>query len=158
MKTQPIDQFLTRLPAEKQHSVYTSTKSTHEKRTKMLFEQFGDPDGLRRVAGEIKQHAIENLDTLLPLAEERLKAGGAQVHWAADAEAARRQVLAIMQQRGATRLVKAKTMVSEEIELAPFLEAQGIECLETDLGEFIVQIDHDHPSHIVRPIIHKNRR
>ena len=49
-------------------------------------------------------------------------------------------------------------MVSEEIELAPFLEANGIECLETDLGEFIVQIDHDHPSHIVRPIIHKNRR
>jgi L-lactate dehydrogenase complex protein LldF len=49
-------------------------------------------------------------------------------------------------------------MVSEEIELAPFLESHGIECLETDLGEFIIQIDHDHPSHIVRPIIHKNRR
>jgi L-lactate dehydrogenase complex protein LldF len=55
-------------------------------------------------------------------------------------------------------MVKAKTMVSEEIELGEFLEARGIEALETDLGEFIVQIDHDHPSHIVRPIIHKNRR
>ena len=158
MKTQPIDQYLKQLPGERQHSVYTSTKATHEKRTTMLAEQFPDPDGLRRLAGEIKQHAIENLDTLLPLAEARLQAGGAQVHWAVDAEAARRQVLEILQRRGATRLVKAKTMVSEEIELAPFLEHHGIECLETDLGEFIVQIDHDHPSHIVRPIVHKNRR
>jgi L-lactate dehydrogenase complex protein LldF len=158
MKTQPIDQFATRLSAERQHSVYTSAKGTHEKRAKMLVEQFADPDGLRRVAGEIKQHAIEHLDTLLTQAEERLQAGGAQVHWAADAAAACQQVLAIMRRRGATRIVKAKTMVSEEIELAHFLEGHGIECLETDLGEFIVQIDHDHPSHIVRPIIHKNRR
>jgi L-lactate dehydrogenase complex protein LldF len=67
-------------------------------------------------------------------------------------------VLEIMRARKATRIVKAKTMVSEEIELAPFLEKEGIECLETDLGEFIVQIDHDTPSHIVKPIIHKNRR
>jgi L-lactate dehydrogenase complex protein LldF len=158
MKTQLIDQFAAQVSPEKRRSVYESTKATHEKRGKLLAAHFADPDGLRRLAGGIKQHAIENLDTLLPLAEERLKAGGAQVHWAVDAEAARRQVLEIMQRRGATRLVKAKTMVSEEIELAPFLESHGIECLETDLGEFIVQIDHDHPSHIVRPIIHKNRR
>jgi L-lactate dehydrogenase complex protein LldF len=158
MKTQLIDQFAAQVSPEKRRSVYESTKATHEKRVKLLTTHFADPDGLRRLAGGIKEHAIENLDTLLPLAEERLKAGGAQVHWAVDAEAARRQVLEIMQRRGATRLVKAKTMVSEEIELAPFLESHGIECLETDLGEFIVQIDHDHPSHIVRPIIHKNRR
>jgi L-lactate dehydrogenase complex protein LldF len=158
MKFQPIDQFTIGVSAEKRKAVYDSTKATHEKRTKMLSAQFAEPNHLRRLAGEIKQHAIENLDTLLPMAEERLKAGGAQVHWAVDAAAACQQVLGIMQRRGATRLVKAKTMVSEEIELAPFLEARGIECLETDLGEFIVQIDHDHPSHIVRPIIHKNRR
>jgi L-lactate dehydrogenase complex protein LldF len=158
MKFQPIDQFMTGVSAEKREAVYRGAKTTAEKRTKLLSTQFAAPDQLRRLAGEIKQHAIENLDTLLPLAEERLKAGGAQVHWAVDAAAARQQVLDIMQRRGATRLVKAKTMVSEEIELAPFLESHGIECLETDLGEFIVQIDHDHPSHIVRPIIHKNRR
>ncbi len=158
MKFQPIDLFATQVPPDRRRSVYTSSKLTHEKRTALLFGQYADPDGLRRLAGEIKQHAIENLDTLLPLAEERLRAGGAQVHWAADAEAARGHVLAILQRRGAKRLVKAKTMVSEEIELAPFLERHGIECLETDLGEFIIQIDHDHPSHIVRPIIHKNRR
>lgn len=158
MAKQLIDQFATTLPADKRASVYQSTKATHEKRTKMLFDQFDDPNRLRAIAGGIKQHVIENLDTYLPAVEAKLRANGAQVHWAATAEAACAAVLKIMQARGATKLVKAKTMVSEEIELAHFLEKHGIEALETDLGEFIVQIDHDHPSHIVRPIIHKNRR
>lgn len=158
MSVQPLDQFSATLPADKRASVYQSTKATHEKRTKLLFDQFEDPNRLRQLAGEIKQHAIENLDTYLPQVESRLKANGAQVHWAATAESACATVLKIMQARGATRMVKAKTMVSEEIELAHYLEKHGMEALETDLGEFIVQIDDDHPSHIVRPIIHKNRR
>ncbi len=158
MRYQPIDQFATTLPADKRASVYQSTKATHEKRTKLLFDQFADPNRLREIAGEIKQHAIENLDTYLPQVEARLQANGAKVHWAATAEAACEAVLAIMRARNATKMVKAKTMVSEEIELAEYLGRHGVEALETDLGEFIVQIDHDHPSHIVRPIIHKNRR
>ncbi len=158
MRFQQIDQFAAELRADKRASVYQSTKLTHEKRTQMLFDQFADPNRLRAIAGAIKQHALENLDTYLPAAEARLRAHGAQVHWAADGEAACAAVLGIMRARGATRLVKAKTMVSEEIELADYLGRHGIEALETDLGEFIVQIDHDHPSHIVRPIIHKNRR
>ena len=158
MRFQQIDQFAAELKADTRASVYQSTKGTHEKRTKLLFDQFADPNRLRKIAGEIKQHVIENLDTYLPQVEAKLKANGAQVHWASTAEGACEAVLKIMQARGATKLVKAKTMVSEEIELAHFLEKRGIEALETDLGEFIVQIDHDHPSHIVRPIIHKNRR
>ncbi|MBI5690069.1 MAG: iron-sulfur cluster-binding protein [Verrucomicrobia bacterium] len=155
---QPIDQFAKQLPADKRASVYQSTKATHEKRTKLLFDGFADPNRLRTLAGQIKQHALENLDTYLPQVEARLKANGAQVHWAGTGEKACEIVLRIMKARGATRMVKAKTMVSEEIELAAYLEKHGLEALETDLGEFIVQIDHDHPSHIVRPIIHKNRR
>ena len=158
MLRQPIDQAAAALPAATRTSVYQSTKATHEKRTQLLFDQFDDPDLLRRRAGEIKQHVIENLDTLLPAVEARLQANGAQVHWAATGEDACATVLRIMQARGATKMVKAKTMVSEEIELAHYLERHGIEALETDLGEFIVQIDKDPPSHIVRPIIHKNRR
>ncbi|MBX3735110.1 MAG: iron-sulfur cluster-binding protein [Candidatus Didemnitutus sp.] len=158
MASQPIDQAAATLPADKRASVYQSTKATHEKRTKLLFDQFNDPDLLRRRAGEIKQHVIENLDTLLPAVEAKLKANGAQVHWASTGDDACAAVLRIMQARGAKKMVKAKTMVSEEIELAHYLEKHGIEALETDLGEFIVQIDQDHPSHIVRPIIHKNRR
>jgi L-lactate dehydrogenase complex protein LldF len=158
MAKQLIDQFAATLPADKRASVYQSTKSTHEKRTKMLFDQFAEPNRLRALAGNIKQHVLENLDAMLPAVEAKLQANGAQVHWAATAESACAAVLRIMQARGATKMVKAKTMVSEEIELAHFLEKHGIEALETDLGEFIIQIDHDHPSHIVRPIIHKNRR
>lgn len=158
MRTQPIDQYATKLPGEKRTAVYQGTKATHEKRTRLLFDQFADPNQLRELAGDIKQHTIENLDTYLPQAEAKLKANGAKVHWAATAEAACETVLKIMRARGATKMVKAKTMVSEEIELAHYLEKHGMEALETDLGEFIVQIDHDHPSHIVRPIIHKSRR
>ncbi|HYP17187.1 MAG TPA: LutB/LldF family L-lactate oxidation iron-sulfur protein [Opitutus sp.] len=124
----------------------------------MLFDEFADPNHLRHVAGEIKQHVIENLDTYLPAVEAKLEANGVRVHWASTGEDACAAVLKIMQDRQATKMVKAKTMVSEEIELARYLQKHGIEALETDLGEFIVQIDHDHPSHIVRPIIHKNRR
>jgi L-lactate dehydrogenase complex protein LldF len=159
MKThKSIDQFAADLRSETRRSVYESTKSTQEKRGAMLQAHFPEPDHLRRLAGEIKQHVIENLDTYLPAVEAQLQAHGAQVHWATNAEAANHAVLSIMRARNATKLVKAKTMVSEEIGLEPFLHQNGIECLETDLGEFIVQIDHDRPSHIVRPIIHKNRR
>jgi len=158
MSASPIDSFAAHLTQETHNSVYKSTKTTHEKRTKVLFDHFPDANRLREIAGEIKQHVIENLDTYLPAVEEKLRANGVQVHWAPDAEAANQAVLAIMRKRNATKIVKAKTMVSEETELAHFLEKNGVECLETDLGEFIVQVDHDHPSHIVRPIIHKSRR
>lgn len=156
MKT--VDQFARELRAETKRSVYESTKATHEKRVKMLFDHFPDPNRLRELAGEIKQHVVENLDRYLPEVEQKLTAQGVKVHWAATADVANEKVYSILQARGASKLVKAKTMVSEEIGLAHFLEKRGIECLETDLGEFIVQIDKDHPSHIVRPIIHKSRR
>jgi L-lactate dehydrogenase complex protein LldF len=158
MSRQPIDVAAERINPETRAAVYGGSKAAHEKRTRVLFDHFQDPDRLRRLAGEVKQHTIENLDRYLPMAEERLKANGAQVHWAATAEEANEAVYRIMQARGAKRMVKSKTMVSEETELADFLEERGMEAVETDLGEFIVQIDHDHPSHIVRPITHKNRR
>jgi L-lactate dehydrogenase complex protein LldF len=158
MKFQQIDQFAAELRADTRAAVYDGSKKGHEKRTKLLFDEYPDPNRLRELAGEIKQHVIENLDTYLPTVEAKLQANGVQVHWAATAESACEAVLKIMQARGATKMVKAKTMVSEEIELTQFLEKYGMEALETDLGEFIVQIDHDHPSHIVKPIIHKNRR
>jgi len=158
MRTQPIDQFAARLGEETRTAVYEGSKIGHEKRTRLLFDHYADPDRLRALAGEIKQHVVENLDTYLPAAEAKLVANGAQVHWASTAESACEAVYSILRARGATRLVKAKTMVSEEIELDAFLRRRGIESLETDLGEFIVQLDHDHPSHIIKPIIHKNRR
>jgi L-lactate dehydrogenase complex protein LldF len=158
MKTQPIDQYAAALGLETRTAVYEGSKAGHEKRTKLLFDHFADPDRLRALAGEIKQHVVENLDTYLPAVEAKLAARGVQVHWAATAESACAAVHGILAARGATRLVKAKTMVSEEIGLESYLHARGIEALETDLGEFIVQLDHDTPSHIIKPIIHKSRR
>ncbi|HEY4990231.1 MAG TPA: lactate utilization protein B, partial [Opitutaceae bacterium] len=158
MRTQPIDQFAARVGPETKAAVYEGSKIGHEKRTKVLFDHYADPNRLRALAGGIKQHVVENLDTYLPAVEARLVANGARVHWASTAEAACEAVHAILKARGATRLVKAKTMVSEEIALDDYLRQRGIESLETDLGEFIVQLAHDHPSHIIKPIIHKNRR
>ncbi len=153
-----VDQAAAELSAETQASVYHSTKVTHEKRTKLLFDQYKNPDQLRQWAGEVKQHVIDNLDSYLPAVEARMQQNGIKVHWAATASAACHTVLDILVARRAYRVVKTKTMVSEEIRLGRFLQHHGIESVETDLGEFIVQIDKDHPSHIVRPIIHKNRR
>jgi L-lactate dehydrogenase complex protein LldF len=158
MRHQPIDQFAAGLRAETRAAVHDGSKVGQEKRTKLLFDHYGDPDRLRALAGEIKQHVVENLDTYLPAAEARLKANGARVHWAATADSACEAVHSILKARGATRLVKSKTMVSEEIGLDEYLRKRGIESLETDLGEFIAQLDHDQPSHIIKPIIHKNRR
>jgi L-lactate dehydrogenase complex protein LldF len=158
VKTQPIDRYAAALGAETHAAVYEGSKIGHEKRTRLLFDHYADPNRLRVLAGEIKQHVVENLDTYLPAVEAKLVANGAKVHWASTAESACEAVYSILKARGATRLVKAKTMVSEEIELDDYLRKRGIESLETDLGEFIVQLDHDHPSHIIKPIIHKNRR
>lgn len=158
MKAQQIDSFALNLKDEVQHSVYDGSVSGYEKRTHSLTGDYDDPDLLRRTAGEIKQHTLENLDTYLLQAEAKLQENGAQVHWAKDGEAACRAVLKIMRDNNARKLVKSKSMATEEIHLTEFLEKNGIESLETDLGEFIIQIDHDHPSHIVKPIIHKNRR
>jgi L-lactate dehydrogenase complex protein LldF len=157
-KEEPIDAFAAAQSPERRVSVRLGSKAGHDKRTEALGRDFADPDGLRRLAAAIKQHTLDHLDRYLEEAEARLLARGAKVHFAADGEAARRAILGILEARGARRVVKTKSMATEEIELVPFLEERGIESVETDLGEFIVQIDRDRPSHIVKPIVHKDRR
>jgi L-lactate dehydrogenase complex protein LldF len=115
-----------------------------------------DPDGLRDLAGRIKQHAIENLDYYLERLKANVERNGGQVHFAASAADARRIIMEIAESRGCHRVIKSKSMASEEIELAHLMESRGMDVVETDLGEFIVQIGHDKPSHIVAPIIHKD--
>ncbi len=155
---EPVDRFAAAQSASRRSAVRLGSKAGHEKRTEVLFRDYADPDALRRLAGEIKQHTLDHLDLYLERAEARLEANGAKVHFAADAEEACRLVLGILQSRGARRVVKTKSMATEEIELGAFLERNGVESLETDLGEFIVQLDADKPSHIVKPIMHKDRR
>lgn len=157
--SQRIDRAIIEHDAEVRYSIYNTSKAKTEKRYATLASDFGErTDALRALAGQVKQHTLEHLDTYLEQAERALEKNGAKVHFAKDGDRANEIILNIMKDHGAKRMVKSKSMVSEETELVPYLEKHGMEAVETDLGEFIVQIDGDHPSHIVTPIIHKNRR
>ena len=116
-----------------------------------------NPDTLRITAGAIKQHTLTHLGHYLEQFIAAAEHAGAQIHFAPDALAAREQIVTLAQQHNARRAVKAKSMTTEEVQVNAALEAAGLEVVETDLGEFIVQLDHDRPSHIVTPIIHKDR-
>ena len=115
-------------------------------------------DSLRDAAVAIKNHTLAHLDLYLEAFEDAARASGGHVHWARDDAEARRSVLDICRAAGARTVAKGKTMVAEEIGLNPFLEAHGIEPVETDLGEYIVQLAGEPPSHIIAPAVHKNRR
>lgn len=93
---------------------------------------------------------------LLEQLEQNLTRNGVTVHWAETVDEANGIVLSIIRAHEARQVIKGKSMVSEEMEMNHFLEAQGVECLESDMGEYIVQLDHEKPSHIIMPAIHKN--
>lgn len=156
--TQPIDLYARKISDEKQTSVLDGSSKGTEKRYEVLHKDYADPDSLRKLAGAIKDHTLHHLGDYLAKAEAALTQRGVKVHFASTAEDARQEILSILRGHGVTRLTKSKSMAAEEIHLNPFLIENGIECLESDLGEFIVQLDNDEPSHIVKPIIHKNRR
>lgn len=109
---------------------------------------------LRQMASDIRLHTIENLDFYLERLEEKVTAAGGQVHWAATAEDARQIVLEIARRNNVQLAVKSKSMATEEIELNHALGAAGIEALETDLGEYIIQLAGTGPSHIIVPAVH----
>ncbi|MBV9991993.1 MAG: lactate utilization protein [Alphaproteobacteria bacterium] len=120
-------------------------------------ERYGDFEGLREAGKRIRDHAIANLDTLLETFERSVAARGGQVHWARDAKEAREVVLAILNGAGARTVTKGKSMVSEEIALNPYLEANGLTPVETDLGEYIIQLRDEPPSHIIAPAFHLDK-
>ena len=135
--------------------------ATHLKDTQrggIFGRDFGpDYDDLRTVARDTKQYALDHLDELLERFIANAEQSGAKVHAAATAADACAIALEIARAHSAKSCVKSKSMVTEEIGLLPAFEAAGITTLETDLGEFILQIDGDAPSHIVTPMIHKDR-
>lgn len=121
---------------------------------------FPDADELERLRDQgaaIRDEALARLPELLQELEARCRANGTQVHWAADAADANRLIIELLERQQTDALLKGKSMVSEEIGLNAALEAVGIEPVETDLGELIIQLAGDHPSHIVAPAVHKDR-
>jgi L-lactate dehydrogenase complex protein LldF len=111
-------------------------------------------DMLRERARQIKDDTLANLDKYLEMAADAVQRAGGHVHWATDAAEAREIVLQLARDYGVKRIVKSKSMTSEEIHLNPALEAAGIEVIETDFGEYIAQAARHRPSHLVAPIIH----
>ena len=112
---------------------------------------------LRETASQIKKHTLANLADLLEQFEANAQRHGVQVHWATDAAEHNEIVLSILQKHNVTKLVKSKSMLTEECHLNPFLQRHGIEVVDTDLGEWIVQLRGEPPSHIVMPAIHTKR-
>lgn len=113
-------------------------------------------EALRENARAIKNHVLEHLDLYLEAYEERVTAQGGHVHWARDASEARGIVLDLCRKANARVVTKGKSMISEEIGLNAFLERHGVAPVETDLGEYIIQLRREHPSHIIAPAVHLN--
>ena len=114
-------------------------------------------EALRDHARAIKDHVLDNLDVYLERFESKVVANGGRVHWCEDAEAARQTILRICRSVNAKLVTRGKTMIGEEIDLNHFLEANAITPVETDLGEYIIQLRDEPPSHLIAPAIHLNK-
>ncbi len=115
-------------------------------------------EALRDHARRIRAHTLANLDRYLAQFAENVERLGGHICWAATPEEANRYVVELAQARGVKSVVKSKSMISEELELNHELEAAGVRVVETDLGEYIIQLAHEKPSHIIAPVIHKSRQ
>ncbi len=141
-----------------QQFVNSATELKDHGRVSACRAAFGENYGaVRELAGSIKQHTLDHLDHYLERYIDAATAAGVRVHFAADAAEANAICVGIAKANNCRLCVKSKSMVTEETRLVPALEAIGVETLETDLGEFILQLDGDAPSHIVTPMIHKDR-
>lgn len=116
-----------------------------------------DWQALRERARRVKEHTVNHLDYYLERLVEKVTELGGRVHWARRGEDVSRYVVELARARGITSVVKSKSMTTEEIELNHALEAEGIRPVETDLGEYIIQLARERPSHIIVPAIHKTR-
>jgi L-lactate dehydrogenase complex protein LldF len=121
------------------------------------FADIPDKEALRRAARQIKEFSIEHLDELIEQLKASVTRHGAHFHLAQNAHQANEYLLKLVRERGLKRAVKSKSMVTEEIELNKHLESAGVEVIETDLGERIIQLAGERPFHITGPAIHKPR-
>lgn len=139
------------------HGALRNLADNFGERRKVAMESIDDWEGLRENARSIKEETLLHLDQYLLQFVENAQKAGTKIHWARDAKEACRIVLGLVNERGAKMVVKSKSMATEEIHLNYALEAEGIEPIETDLGEWIIQLAGETPSHIVVPAIHKTK-
>lgn len=130
--------------------------SVRQKRDRMA-QGLPEWEDLREHASEIKMHTITHLADYLDMFSKNLESRGVKVHWAKDAQEFNEIVLGILKDHNVKKMVKSKSMLTEECEMNPYLEQHGIDVVETDLGERIIQLLGQKPSHIVMPAIHLKR-
>jgi len=140
-----------------QQQIVRNSLATYDRAVGAGKDRFADWQEARARCHAIKAEAVAHLDTYLLQFEERVKARGGHVFWAETADEARDYILDLARRRGARLAIKSKSMVSEEVRLTAALEGAGIETVETDLGEFIVQLRREPPYHIVTPAMHLRR-
>ncbi|MFB5192140.1 LutB/LldF family L-lactate oxidation iron-sulfur protein [Alicyclobacillus fastidiosus] len=134
---------------------FTTDRLRNKKQS--VTESFGNWEQWRERGEQIRAHTIANLDVYLQQFTDKLETLGAKVQFAADAKEAVIAVQEVVQNKEAHKVVKSKSMVSEEIHINHHLEESGVRVVETDLGEYIIQLANETPSHIIIPAIHKNR-
>lgn len=137
-------------------NVSRATKTSLVKRGAVVAD-YDDWEAMRDVAHDIKRHVLDHAHDYLALFESQATAAGATVHFADDAESASRLICELAASRGRRVAVKSKSMTGEEIDLTHALERAGLETIETDLGEYIIQLAEEPPSHITAPALHKSR-
>ncbi len=120
-------------------------------------ERLPEYDDLRDAARDIKNHTLQNLDVYLERFEENVVNTGGAVHWCATPDEARNKILELCRSIDAKTVTKGKSMIGEEMDLNNFLEAHAVDPVETDLGEYIIQLADEVPSHIIAPAIHKTK-
>jgi L-lactate dehydrogenase complex protein LldF len=144
--------------ANLQLAIYTATGRLKEKRVESVDASIlPDYQELRTQANEIKKHSIENLDYYLEEFERNVELRGGKVVYCKDGTEVADFVLGLARERKANLIVKSKSMTTEEVDLNERLEHHGLESVETDLGEYILQLAHEKPYHIVAPALHKTR-
>jgi L-lactate dehydrogenase complex protein LldF len=144
--------------ANLQLAIYSATGRLKDKRTESVADAaMPDYQELRTQANALKKHAIENLDYYLEEFERNVEAHGGKVVYCKDGTEVSDFVLGLAKERGLSLIVKSKSMTSEEVDLNERLEHHGLEAVETDLGEYILQLAHERPYHIVAPALHKTR-
>ncbi|MEH7222777.1 LutB/LldF family L-lactate oxidation iron-sulfur protein [Bacillus sp. JJ1566] len=156
------EKFKTRVEKEVQNDfmrgAVSKAQETIQGRKQTVTDELGNWEEWRNHGEEIRQHVLENLDYYLYQLSEQVSSRGGHVFFAQTAEEASTYISDLAKKKEAKNIVKAKSMVTEEISLNPKLEEAGCRVIETDLGEYILQMDdHDPPSHIVVPALHKNK-
>ncbi len=157
--TETFDQNARRALADPQlRSALRKLTVTFGERRAQAIASVDDWEGLRERARAIKDETLAHLDQYLADFADKAERAGAQIHWADDGKDVCQLIIRLLQERNAKQVVKSKSMATEEIHLNAALEAADITPVETDLGEWIIQLAHETPSHIVVPAIHKSKK